>query len=112
MLCLRGGLSGVDGGDGLRVARDGRGLPGVVVRGLVLPQLPLVSVAAGADGADEGLLTGVDSNVGDVPLAPEESLAASFAPASSMENTVKYMYMLVRGNGKSVSIADTNHLYT
>ena len=88
MLCLGGGLGGVDGGDGLRVARNRRGLPRVVVRGLVLPELPLVSVAAGTDGADERLLTGVDSNVCDVPLAPEESFAASFASASGSENVV------------------------
>ena len=81
MLRLGGGLCGVYGGDGLRVARDGGGLSGVVVRGLVLAELPFVSVSAGADGADEGLLTGVDSDVGDVPLAPEESFAARLASA-------------------------------
>ena len=73
-------MRGVDGRDGLRVARNGRGLAAVVVRGLVLPQLSLVSVSAGAHCADEGLLTGVDAHVRDVPLAPEEPLAARLAP--------------------------------
>ena len=108
LLCLCGGLSGVDGGDGLRVARDGCGLPGVVVRGLVLAELPLVSVAAGADGADEGLLTGVDSNVRDVPLAPEESFAASFAPTLLMDilvSDILYKYFMVHGFRRMVKVS-------
>ena len=48
----------------------------MVVGGLVLLQLPLVSVAAVADPADVRLLAGVDPAVSDVPLPPEESLAA------------------------------------
>ena len=43
---------------------------------LVLLQLPLVSVAAVADPADVRLLAGVDPAVSDVPLPPEEPLAA------------------------------------
>ena len=38
-------------------------------------------LATAGEGAGEGLLTGVDSDVGDVPLAPEESFAARLASA-------------------------------
>jgi hypothetical protein len=48
---------------------------------LVLFQLALVAVAPGADGADEGLLAGVDADVGNVPLAAQEPLVAHLTPA-------------------------------
>ena len=61
--CLRR-VRGRDGhGSG---ARDGGRLTGVVVRGLVLFELPSISVASGADRTDEGLFPCVDAHVGHV----------------------------------------------
>lgn len=51
----------------------------MVVGGLVLAEFAFVAVAATADAANERLLAGVDSNVGDVTLPTEEPLGASGA---------------------------------
>ena len=53
----------------------------MVVSSLVFTQLPLVAVAAAADAADKRLLASVDSNMGHITLATEESFGAGGAPS-------------------------------
>ena len=64
----RGGGGHCHSGRRVRVA--------VVVGGLVLPQLALVSVTAATGTTHKRLLSGVDANMGNVALAPQESLTA------------------------------------
>jgi hypothetical protein len=51
----------------------------VIVGGLVFPQLSLIPVAAAASTAHKRLFAGVDADMSDVALAPQETFAAGGA---------------------------------